>query len=121
MAVIIEKPGAIEVARPSLVIVTTAVLDEPHITWVLISKLVPSENAPVAVNCWVIPGGVLGIVGLAGLTDMEKRVAKVTETIVVAEMFPEEGVMMAVPGPIPMSKPVLSTVATELLDELQAT
>ncbi len=117
----IEKPGAIDVARPSMVIVATAVLDEPHITWVLISRLVPSENAPVAVNCWVIPGGVLGILGLAGFTDMEKRVAKVTETIVVAEMFPEAAVMMAAPGLIPVSKPVLSTVATKLLDELQMT
>ncbi len=118
---IIEKPGEIDVARPSLVIVATAVLDDPHITWVLISKLVPLENAPVAVNCWVIPGGLLGILGLAGLMDMEKRVAKVTEAIVVAKMFPEAAVMMAAPGLIPVSKPVLSTVAMELLDELQMT
>ena len=87
--------------------------------WVLISKLVPSENVPVAVNCWVIPAGVLGMLGLAGLRDMEVRVAEVTIMVVVPAMSPETAVIVAVPRPIPMSTPVLLTVATESLDELQ--
>ena len=115
----VEIPPATDVAKPPLVIVATAILDELQMTWVLISKLVPSENAPVAVNCWVIPAGVLGILALAGLRDMEVRVAEVTIMVVVPEMSPEVAVIVAVPGPIPVTKPVLSTVAAESLDELQ--
>jgi len=115
----VEIPPATHVAKPLLIIVATAILDELQMTWVLISKLVPSENAPVAVNFWVIPAGVIGMLGLAGLRDMEIRVAEVTIMVVVPEMSPEAAVMVAVPGSIPLSKPVLSTVATESLDELQ--
>jgi hypothetical protein len=114
----VEVPAATDVAKPLLFNVATDVLDELQMTWVLISKLVPSENVPAAVNCWVIPAGVLGMLGLAGLRDMEVRVAEVTIMIVVPEMFPERAVMVAVPRPIPMTKPVLLTVATEALDEL---
>jgi len=115
-----EIPAATAVAKPLRFTVATDVLDEFQMTWVLISKLVPSENVPVAVSCWVIPAGVLGMLGLAGLSDMEVRVAKVTVMIVIPEIAPEAAVIMAVPRPIPMTKPVLSTVATESLDELQA-
>ena len=115
----VEIPPATDVAKPPLVIVATAILDELQMTWVLISKLVPSENAPVAVNCWVIPAGVIGMLRLAGLRDMEVRVAEVTIMVVVPEMSPEVAVIVAVPGPIPVTKPVLSTVAAESLDELQ--
>ncbi len=120
-AVIREKPAPTEVANPLLVIVATAMWDELHVTWSLISKLVPSENVPMAINCWVIPAGALGMLGLAGLRNMEIRFAGVTLTIVIPEMFPEAAVMVAIPKPIPKTKPVLSTVATELLDELHVT
>jgi hypothetical protein len=103
----VEVPAARDVAKPLLIIVATAILDELQVTWVLISKLVPSENAPVAVNCWVIPAGMLGMLGLAGLRDMEVRVAEVTIMVVLPEMCPEAAVMVAVPGPIPMTTPVL--------------
>jgi hypothetical protein len=115
----VEIPAATDVAKPLLSTVATDVLDELQMTWVLISKLVPSENDPVAVNCWVIPAGAPGMLGLTGLSDMKMRVAGVTPMIVVAEMFPETAVMMAVPRPIPMTKPVLLTVATKSSDELQ--
>jgi hypothetical protein len=115
----VEVPAARDVAKPLLLIVMTAILDELQMTWVLISKLVPSENAPVAVNFWVIPAGVIGMLGLAGLRDMEVRVAEVTTMVVVPEMSPEAAVMVAVPGPTAMTRPVFSTVATESLDELQ--
>ena len=115
----VEVPAATDVAKPLLFTVATDVLDEVQMTWALISKIIPSENAPVAVNCWVIPAGVLGMLGLAGLSDMEVRVAEVTVMIVVPEMAPEAAVIMAVPRPIAITKPVWPTVATESLDELQ--
>ncbi len=119
MAVMIERPAATHVAKPLPSIVATDRLDEFQATWALISRFVPSENIPIAVNSWVIPAGVSGMLGLAGLTDMEVRVARVTLIVVVPEISPKMAVTMAVPGVIPLAKPVLSTVATELLDEVQ--
>lgn len=119
MAVMVEVPAETGVAKPLLVIVATAISDEFQTAWLLISRLVPSENVPVAVNCWVILAGVLGMFGLAGLRDMEVRVAEVTVMVVVPAMPPETAVMAAVPSPIPKSTPALLTVATELLDESQ--
>ncbi len=110
-----------DVAKPLLLIVAISIRDELHVTWVLMSKLVPSENAPVAVNCWVIPAGALGMLELAGLRNRDIRVAEVTLRITIPEMSPKAAVMMALPGLIPMTNPVLSTLATESLDELQVT
>ena len=54
-------------------------------TCVVISKLVPSEYVPEAVNCWVIPAGTLGV---SGVTDIEDRVAEVTVRVVFPEIRP---------------------------------
>ena len=59
------------------------------------------------------------MLGLAGLRDMEVRVAEVTKMVVVPEMSPKVAVMVALPGAMPLTKPVPPTVATELLDEVQ--
>jgi len=67
-AVMVVLPAATPVARPLLLIVATDALDELQVTWVVISWLVPSENAPEAANCLVAPSGTLG---LAGVTEME--------------------------------------------------
>ena len=88
-------------------------------TWLLISKVEPSENVPVAVSCWVIPGGVVGMLGVAGVSDMKLRVTKVTVMGVFPERAPEAAKIVTVPGPIPKTRPVGSTVATVSSDELQ--
>ena len=88
---IIEVPAATDVPKPVLPIIATDRLDELQVTWALISKFVPSENAPIAVNCWVIPAGVPGRLGLAGLTDMERGVARIIIIVVVPEKFPGGG------------------------------
>jgi len=74
-AEMIAVPGATAVARPALLTIATDVFDEHQATCVVISWLVASEYVPVAVNCWVIPEGMLGIVRLAGVKDMDDRVA----------------------------------------------
>jgi hypothetical protein len=33
--------------------VATLVLELTHVTWDVMSEVEPSENVPVAVNCWV--------------------------------------------------------------------
>ena len=59
--------------------------------------------------------------GLAGVTDMEDRVAEVTVRVVLPEIAPEVAVMVAVPVAMEVARPLLVTVATEALDEAQLT
>jgi hypothetical protein len=118
VAVMIVAPAATAVARPLLLTVATDVFDELQVTCVVILKLVPSEYAPVAVNCWVTPAGMLG---LAGVTDMEDKVAEVTVRGVLPEILPEMAVMVAVPAEKAVARPLLLTVTTNVFDELQVT
>jgi hypothetical protein len=104
------------VARPLLLTVATDVLDEVQTTCVVISRLTPSEYVPEAVNCWVTPAGMLG---LAGVTDMEMRVAAVTVRVVFPEIVPRVAVILGIPAAAAVAKPMLSTVATDVRDELQ--
>ena len=86
--------------------------------------LVPSEYVPEAANCSVIPAGMLG---LAGVTAMEDKVAEVTVRVVLPEILPEVAVMVAAPAAMAVARPLLFTVATaisenpEALDEVQVT
>jgi len=118
VAVMVAGPCAMAVARPLPLTVTEEVLDELQMTWVVISKLVPSEYAPEAANCWVIPAGMLA---LTGVTDMEDRVAEFTVRVMLPEIAPEMAVMAVVPAAPAVARPLLLTVATAGLDELQAT
>jgi hypothetical protein len=58
---------------------------------------------------------------LAGVTAIEERVAAVTVRVVLPEILPEVAVMVEVPAARAVAKPLLLTVATEVLDELQVT
>ena len=71
-AVMVEEPAATPVARPLPLIVATVAFDELQVTCAVISRLVPSEYVPEAANCLVTP---IGMLGLAGVTDMETSVA----------------------------------------------
>ena len=64
----VAVPLATGVARPLLLTVATVIWDDLHVTCMVISWLFPLEYVPEAVNCWVTPTGMLG---LAGVTDME--------------------------------------------------
>jgi ABC-type proline/glycine betaine transport system permease subunit len=114
----VTVPPATAVARPLLSILATNVLDELQTTRPFISWLVPSEYSPKAVNCWVNPTWILG---LTGVTNTEDRVAEVTVRVVLLEIAPEVAVMVAVAGAMAVARPLLSTVATDVLDELQTT
>ena len=81
---------------------------------------------PVAINCWVAPTGTLGS---AGVTDMAERVAVFTVRVVLPEdpeaekllAMVEVAVIIVVPAAMPVAKPLLLTVATNVFDELHAT
>lgn len=72
----------------------------------------------MAVNCWVIAGGRFA---LAGVTAMEDKVSVVTVRAVLSATAPWLAARVAVPAETVVTKPVVFTVATEGLDELQRT
>ncbi len=69
------------------------------------------------------------MLGLAGVTDMEDRDAEITVRTVLPEEVPVEkllgmvevAVMVVIPGAMAVARPLLLTVATDGLDELQVT
>jgi hypothetical protein len=63
----------------------------------------------------------LGIVRLAGVTDMEERVAEFTVRVVLPEIVPEVAVMVAVPVATAVARPLLLTIATDVFNERQVT
>jgi uncharacterized membrane protein len=120
MAVMFVVPAAAAVAKPVPLTVATDVRDELQMACVVISKLVPSEYMPKALNGWVAP---TRMVGLAGVTDMEMRVAEVTVRVVLPEIVPEVAVIVAglVLAVTAVARPLPITVATGVLDEVQTT
>jgi hypothetical protein len=118
VAITVVEPAEAAVTKPVALTVATDVSDELQVTCVVISWLVVSEYVPVAVNCWGVP---TSMIGLAGVTAMEDRVAEFTVRVVLAEILPEVAVMVVVPIETAMARPVLSTVATDGFDELQVT
>jgi hypothetical protein len=118
VAVMVAVPAARPVARPLLLTVAADMLEELQVTCELISWVVPSEYVPEAANCLVFPPGMLG---LAGVMDMEDKVAAVTVRVVLPEILPEVAVMVAVPAATPVARPLPFTVATDVLGDLQAT
>jgi hypothetical protein len=73
---------------------------------------------PVAVNWWVAPTVMLGVVGV---TDMEIRVAEFTVKVVLPEILPEVAVMLVEPAEKAVARPLLLTIATAVFDERQVT
>ena len=71
---------------------------------------------PVAVNCWMAP---TVTVGLSIVTAMEERVAAVAVRVVLPEIAPEVAVMVVLPAAPPEARPLMLTVATDVLEELQ--
>jgi hypothetical protein len=118
VAVMVAVPAATAVTKPVLLTVATDELEELQVTCVVTSRPVPSEYKPEAANCWVTPTGMLG---LTGVTDMEDRVAEVAVRFVLPEIVPEVAVMVAVPAATAVAMPVLLTVATDGLEEVQVT
>ncbi len=71
-----------------------------------------------AVNCLVPFPGTLG---LAGVMEIEERVARFTLKVVAPEILPEVAAMVVVPDATAVARPLPSTVATDELEEVQVT
>ena len=118
VAEMVVVPAVRAVTKPLALIVATAVLLEVQVTRLVTSCVVPSEKVAMAVNCGVVPWGK---VGLAGVTVMEDRVAVVTVRVVPPETSPKVAVMIVLPAARPLAKPLLSTVATAVLEDRHVT
>jgi hypothetical protein len=121
VALIIVVPCPTDVALPVLSIVATDWFEDAQVTWLEMSwfAVVPAASVklPVAVNTWLSP---LAILGFAGATVMEFNWST-SSGDVVAEMLASVAPMFVTPRATPVARPVLSTVATEVLEELQVT
>ena len=67
VAVIVVVPAAAALARPVAAMVALEVSEELHVTDVVRSLVVLSENVPVAVNCCVVRAAMLGLVGVTAM------------------------------------------------------
>jgi hypothetical protein len=76
---------------------------------------VPSLKVPVAVNCCVAP---LVIEGFAGVTAIDCSVAAVTVSPVEPTMDDDVALIVDVPTPAPVARPVAVMVALVVFDEL---
>ena len=81
-----------------------------------------SEKVPIALNCCAVP---LAMLGIAGMTAMDTRVAPVTVNVVAPEMPPNVAVIVVLPAADELANPreaaALLTVATPGLEEPQVT
>src|SRR6266436_2634295 len=113
VAVTVEAPGATPRPRPLASMVSTLVALEDHCrdvsTWVL-----PSSKLPVAVNCCCVPAAIDTV---AGERVMEMRCAGTTVMVVESVKAPTVAVMVVVPAVLMVANPVLSMVATVVVEE----
>jgi hypothetical protein len=118
VAVIVEVPTPAPLARPAVLIVATVVVPEFQVTVDVKFCVVPSLNVPVAVNCWVAP---LAIDGFAGVTAIDCSVAAVTVSKVEPLIAPDVALIVEVPTPAPVARPVALIVAVAVVPELHVT
>ena len=117
VAVMVAEPAVTPLTRPVLVTVATLVLLDVHVTARPDSAL-PLASLGVAVSCTVWPCGTLADAGLT-LTDVT---GTAVTTIVAVPACPSlVAVIVAVPPPTPVTRPLPLTVAAELLLETHET
>jgi hypothetical protein len=108
VALIVELPAFTAVARPAALIVATDVVADAHVTLPVRSCVELSLNVPVAVNCCVLA---TRIVGVAGVTAIEDRVAAVTVSVVDPTTLPLVALIVDVPTFTAVAKPAALIVA----------
>lgn len=126
VAVMVVCPVPTLVASPfipaALLIVATAKVFDVHVTVPVMFCVLPSVYDPVAVNCLVLPKG---IVGTAGVTVIESNAAGATVNVVEPLIGPELAVIIVCPVDTLAANPILGgvllTVATAGTELFQAT
>ena len=85
VALICDVPCPAPLARPPAAIVATALFDDAQVAVLVSVWVLPSVYVPVAANCCVVP---LAIVGFAGVTAIDTRVAGPTVSAVLPVTAP---------------------------------
>lgn len=119
-AVIVVEPAATPVASPVFEIVALLVFDELQVTEPVIFCVVLSEYVPVAVNCCVAPGAILG---LAGITAIETNVAfcAVIVNVAVFSTLPDIALIVVVPAAMAVARPAFEIFALLVSEDVQVT
>jgi hypothetical protein len=118
VAEIVVVPGPTPVARPVAVIVATAVVPDVQVAALVRFSVEPSEKAPIAVNCSVVP---LTILGFAGVTTIVCKTAGLTVSTVEPEVPPKVALIVDVPVASPVATPAAVIVTTDFVSEDQVT
>jgi hypothetical protein len=123
VALIVALPAAVPVTtpRPGAVLLTAATdgAEETQVTNVVRFWVVPSEKSPVAMSCSLVP---VAIEELGGVIVIAVSAAAVTVMLVVPDTPASVAVIVALPTPVPVTRPgltVLATVAIVSDDEVQ--
>jgi len=116
--VMVAEPAEIAVTVPDVFTVATAVLDDVHVT----ALLVAFAGLTVAVKVSV-PPTVRDVAFLFRLTPVTGTVGIVTVTLQIAVLAPSVvvTVMLAEPAETAVTLPLASTVETEVLEDVQVT
>jgi len=117
VALIWVVPGARPEANPAETL-ATVVLDEFHIAAAVRSWVLLSLYVPVAANCWVLPTGRDGFIGLTAIPANTAGVM-VSDAEPLTEL--NEAVIVACPADEPVASPLELIVATDWVDEVQLT
>ncbi len=116
LAVTVMLPAAMPVARPDEFTASEFCAEEDHATEGS-SCVLPSSKMPVALNCTVVP---MARVAVAGVNESDCKCASTMVKLEVSVKLPTVAVIVVVPGPTVVAKPVPALiVATAGEDELQ--
>src|ERR1051326_2292215 len=97
--------------------VATAIADEVHVAVEVRSWEVPSEEVPVAVNCFVRPSDTDGLTGVTSILVSVRTTVRVVEPLIP----PDAARIVVLPDPTPVASPLPSMVATFTEEELHVT
>ena len=117
VAEIVREPRVKAAANPPGLIDAMVSFEDAQVTVPVMSCVLPSENVPVAVNCWTVPRT---RAGFAGVMAIETRIAWVTVRVLDPDTPDSVALMVAEPVARLLAKPEPVIVATPLLDEAQA-
>lgn len=119
VAVIVEAPADVPIVSPGTpftLMLATARFAEVHCTDAVSFCVLPSVKVPSAANCTVVP---CAIDELAGETASETSVGVVTVRVALPLTPEYVAAMVAEPGALLVTKPMLETAAALVFDEFQ--
>ena len=118
VAEIADVPVPTPVASPTVLMVATVWVAEPHVTWLVMFCVELSENVPVAVNCWLVP---LTMLGLGGVTEIVCKAAALTVRMVEPLTPLNVALMVDEPLATPVARPAGEIAATVVVAEAHVT